>query len=235
VPASKRDPAERQVEGVITGLVAKQGRSQRVAVQVDGRRAFDLAELVVEGAGLHVGDRLTRDDHERLVALDLPYRARERALRFLALRDRSCQELRFRLQQAGFPVDVADETVAWLVDLGYLNDARFAASYVAEKARGGWGDRRIAAELAQKGVGRKVVDEALSKETTDPDEAAQGVEGLVALVRRRFAAQLSRDPEGATRRLAGFLGRRGYDWDTIHAVIRKLQQEAPEAENGPLP
>ena len=54
---------------------------------------------------------------------------------------------------------------------------------------------------------------------------------MLALVRRRFGRQFAVDPDGAERRLAGFLVRRGYDWETIGRVVReaaarKLAEEA---------
>ena len=231
----KHSLADPLVEGSITSLVSRRRHAERVAVYLDGARTFDLAATVVDAAGLRVGDRLTVDDQELLLEQDAPHRARERAVDFLALRDRSCQEVRLRLQQAGFSPVVVEGTVNWLLELDYLNDARFAARYSAEKARGGWGPRRIGAELARKGVERKLVGEVLSEERSEQAGAAQAMATLTTLARRRFGAQLARDPQGGARRLAGFLGRRGYDWDTIHAVLRELQAETPEVENGPLP
>lgn len=57
---------------------------------------------------------------------------------------------------------------------------------------------------------------------------ASGIEAALALSRRRFGGQLISDPQGARRRLAGFLARRGYDWDTIACVERILLAEAEE-------
>ena len=231
----KRGSAGPLVEGSITSLASRRAHAERVAVYLDGSRTFDLAVVVVEVAGLRVGDRLSVGDQERLLEQDAPYRARERAVHLLAVRDRSCHEVRLRLQQAGFSPAVVEGTVAWLVGLDYLDDARFAARYSVEKARSGWGPRRIGAELARKGVERKLVGEVLSGEGSEPAGGAEGIAALTTLARRRFGAQLDRDPQGGSRRLAGFLGRRGYDWDTIHAVLRELEAETPEVENGPLP
>lgn len=228
-------------DGVVTSLVAKRGRSERVVVHIDGARAFDLARVVVDEAGLCVGVRLAMETQERLLAEDAPYRARERALGLLALRDRSLREIAQRLQMAGYEPEVAAGAVTWLVDLGYLNDARFAAGYAAMKARAGWGGRRIRAELLSKGVDRRVVDEVLSSAGSGDDVpgeevgAQDGREAVVALARRRFASQFRTDPEGAARRLAGYLGRRGYDWDVIRAVARLLSAEAAGDDTVPLP
>jgi len=222
--------------GVITSLAATRGRPDRVIVRIDGAKAFDLATAVVEQAGLHVGDLLSEEAQAGLIARDGPFRARDRALGLLALRDRSRGEVEARLKMAGFAPEVVSDAVAWLLGLGYLDDERFVAHYSAEKVRSGWGSRRIRAELLRKGVERRLVDEALNSES-EGVAAAEGLEAAVALARRRFGQQFERDPAAAGRRLAGFLARRGYDWDTINAVARTLAAEAGDApvESDPDP
>lgn len=218
-------------DGVITALPAKRGRTDRVSVHLDGTRAFDLACVVVERAGLRVGDVLAAAEQQQLIELDAPYQARDRALRWLALRDRSSREVTDRLRAAGFDADTVSETVAWLQGLGYLDDARFSAGYASAKMKSGWGRRRIAAELAVKGVERALIDVALGGEEPTAGDSAEELEAVLSLARRRFGRQFDEDPAGAERRLAGYLSRRGYDWDTIHAISRLLR-EKPSDQGG---
>jgi regulatory protein len=224
-------------DGVVTALVPRRGQVDRVAVHLDGRRAFDVSVVVADSAGLRVGAIVTADRQRELLVQDAPYRARERALRLLALRDRSRWEVQARLRQAGFDPGVVDLTVEWLQGLGYLDDRRFAAAYAEEKARGGWGPRRIQTELAAKGVDRRVVHEVLQARDNEAAGAEAGMETLELTVRRRFAKQFATDPDGAERRLAGFLARRGYDWDTIGRITRTMRAEASAGQpsDGPVP
>jgi regulatory protein len=223
----RRTEAVALQDGVVTALVARRGQAERVAVHLDGRRAFDLSSMVADRAGLRVDDLLTAQQQQELVDQDAPYRARELALRLLGLRDRSRREIAMRLRQAGFEPGVADQTVEWLARLGYLDDGRFAAAYVAEKQRGGWGPRRIRAELAGKGVERSAVDQAVAAlEDSGSGASAERDAALEDVVRRRFGGQFAADPEGVERRLAGFLARRGYDWDTIGRMTRMLRADA---------
>jgi regulatory protein len=215
-------------DGVVTALVARRGQSDRVGVHLDGHFALDLAAVVADRAGLRAGDTLSADRQRELLEQDTPFRARERALRFLAVRDRSRRELEMRLRQAGFEAAVVGETVAWLAGLGYLDDRRFATAYAAEKERTGWGARRIRAELASKGVERSIVDEVLALREETESEGTEGMDALEQMVRKRFGSQFAADPDAAERRLAGFLARRGYDWDTIGRMARVLRVEAAE-------
>ncbi len=213
-------------DGVVTALVVRRSQADRVNVHIDGRCAFGLSSVVADRAGLRVGDPLSAELQQELVEQDAPYRARERAVRFLEARDHSRREVEVRLRQKGFAPDVIGETIAWLAGLGYLDDRRFAAAYAAEKQRTGWAARRIRAELAGKGVERSVVEDVLQlQEEVAAGGAAEAEGALERTVRRRFASQFAADPEAAERRLAGFLARRGYDWDTIGRMARALRDE----------
>jgi regulatory protein len=224
--APRRKVAGIQRAGVVTALVPRRGRFDRVVVYVDGAKSLDLAVDLVAQEGVKRGDRLEVEQQERLLDLDAPNRAKDRALALLASRDRSRYEIETRLQVAGFPPDVIEETLAWLVERGYVDDMRFARAYLSERRRAGWGDRRVRAELRSKGVSPSVVGEALDEGETVDEKESEGHARVEALARRRFLAQFESDPKMARRRLAGFLSRRGYDWDTISEIERKLRLEA---------
>jgi len=215
---------------VITRLVAKRGRSDRVMVHLEGKAAFDLAAVVADSASLHVGDMLALEEQERLLLADAPYRAREKALGFLAVRERARREIETRLLKSGFEPDVVAGTVTWLEGLGYVDDRRFAERYAAEKLAQAWGERRVRVELLRKGVDRRVVDETVDGCAEAEDGAREGLEAVTAMARRRFGRQFAVDPQAATRRLGGFMSRRGYDWDAIRSVARALASEAGAGE-----
>lgn len=197
-----------------------------MAVHLDGAFALELATVLVDRAGLRTGDVLTAAAQERLLEQDTPQRARSRALRLLSARDRSRGEIESRLQALGFDPGVIADTVTWLEGLDYLDDGRFATSYAAERLRAGWGERRVRAELRRKGVDRILVERALEAEGVNAQAAIEGADALLAAVRRRFGTQFATDPATAERRLAGFLVRRGYDWEAIGRVARALRTEA---------
>ncbi len=171
MPAGRRRAAPRPVSGTVTQLSVPSGRPERTILYLDGRRAEDIATEVIAAAGLRTGEAVSEEALAALVAQDEPHRARARALRLLSARDRSSAEIRSRLQLAGFSQGTVSGTIIWLEKLGYLDDARFAERYVAEKAGAGWGQRRIRSELLRKGIDRARLDAAL--ESIAGDEAGQ--------------------------------------------------------------
>ena len=223
---SGQRPGAPRGDGVITALKARRRDSDRLAVYVDGEFCLELATVVVEEAGLKPGVLLTAEARDDLLERDAPHRARSRSLRLLALRDRSQYEMESRLQGAGFDKEVVRDAIGWLKGLGYLDDDRFAARYVAERSEAGYGRRKVRAELRKRGVARGVIERALGSASHAAHGATGELDPLIAVARRRFGSLFVSDPLAAERKLTGFLARRGYDWEEIGRVIRILSQGA---------
>lgn len=131
------------------------------------------------------------------------------ALRYLAASARTEAQVRARLARAELPAE-ADQVVAWLLDLGYLDDARYAQARArALTAPGGLGPRAAERRLLQAGVAaadaRRAVAAALA-------EAPGGeAERCLTLARRRARGQpLAGLDDRARARLARFLLGRGF-------------------------
>ena len=89
----------------------------------------------------------------------------DRAIRILAMRDHSEQELRRKLtapvmgKNGPEPIDAPPEdvekVVAWCFENRYLDDRRFVTQFMAGRSRKGYGPARIRQELGQKGIARE--------------------------------------------------------------------------------
>ena len=85
----------------------------------------------------------------RVISLEL---ARSKTEELLNRRDYSSSELAAKLREAGYHPSVADEVVARFVEVGLLDDRRFAELFARSKAAAGWGRIKIERELARRGV-----------------------------------------------------------------------------------
>ncbi len=65
-------------------------------------------------------------------------------------------EITNKLAQAGYDADAVDRAVGWLLEHDLVSDQRFAESFVRKRISRGYGPRRIAMELKQKGVARNI-------------------------------------------------------------------------------
>lgn len=150
-------------------------------------------------------------------------RARALALRALAHRPRSEAELRARLARAEL-ADEADDTVAWLTRLGYLDDGAFARA----RARGLLAGGRAGPRLAARRLRAAGIDEPLTREAIRAAlEEATGVVGASAEValcravaeRRARGAEIGSLDEKARARLARWLLGRGFAGPVVARVV----------------
>lgn len=137
------------------------------------------------------------------------------ALRLLAQRPHTTQELRRKLDRRSCAADQVEEALDRLSQLGYLDDSAFARALVARRgfARG---QALIAAELFARGVTRDVAQAALGALSEAEQQAAA----------RRLA---SRSESLDRRRLAARLQRRGFTADVIRDTLgwRDRSDEGP--------
>ena len=150
--------------------------------------------------------------------------ARRIALRHLTLGPRTREQLADALAQRDCPQDVAAAVLDRLTDVGLIDDLGYATMLVRSRQETkGLARRALIHELRHKGVAEEHIDAALQDA---PVEAER--ERAYELVAKRLAAMHGLDREVQTRRLAGFLARKGYRPGVSYEVIREVLDAAPE-------
>jgi regulatory protein len=214
-------------------------RALRLRLTLDDGSSLELATEVVERAGVGAGDALDEAARLRLEDADLRWRAREAVLGLVARRPYSREELRRRLRRAGFGKAVVDDCLAVLEAQRLVDDGAFAKSFVRDRLRlRPRGRRRLSQELREKGVDAETIDDALAEvfaeqEVREDDLAREAAIGWLKRQRPEARDALSRtdrspEREKATRRLGGFLARRGFGGEAARTAI----QAAAEAVRG---
>lgn len=220
MPERETGRARRPVAGTITRIAAQTKNPDRVSIYIDGAFAFGLPAIEVANRGLKAGDHLSEADAAALTEVDEESRATDAAVRFIAYRPRSEREVRDRLKKRGYSEDAVNAAVERVRQWGYLDDRSFAEFWVSNrvehKPRGA---RLLAQELYSKGVDRQVVDEVLQETELNEERAA------LDLARQRAPALSGLDRPVQERRLAAYLGRRGFGWDVIRPVLRQVLDE----------
>jgi regulatory protein len=116
---------------------------------------------------------------------------------------------------------VSDEDVAAtvdrLVEIGELDDARFARRYAEDKRElAGWGAERIRESLIARGVEPEHIEAAMAADE-EPDQVVRAA----ALLARRASAV---DSDRARARALGYLTRKGYTYEVAHEAIRAYER-----------
>jgi len=134
--------------------------------------------------------------------------ALELSYRYLNRCDRTVSEIRRHLEHKQVEAETLERTIDTLIGQGYLDDARFARQFSADKREfEQWGNERIRRGLLSRGIDREQVDTALEQQNTDETE----LDRALAVLRLRFPSA-PRDRRERDRAL-GVLLRKGYDSD----------------------
>jgi regulatory protein len=151
-------------------------------------------------------------------------RARGLAWRSLNKRDRTVNEVGGMLLGQRVEPAVADQVVTELIELGYLNDARYAERFAEDRRRlDVWGSDRIARRLRELGVDQESIEAAVAAQ--DPEEE---LTAALELLRRRCPAPPTTRAE--RDRALGILTRRGYAPELALDALRRHSGAEPDPD-----
>jgi regulatory protein len=160
--------------------------------------------------GLAVGDELDPAACAALRAAGRADAAERRALRLIAVRPRSRAEIARRMGEWGLSEAGAAAVLERLSAMGAVDDGVLAAAVVSSRRAHAYGRLRVDADLER----LRVDPAARALAVTDAGDEAERA-------RRALAARGVPDAGDAAglRRAAGYLQRRGFDADTVAAVL----------------
>lgn len=184
-----------------------------------------------------------RERRERRALIDDPEIVLNAAARFLEARSRSVHELRRHLTQAGYRADLVEAAVIRLTELGMLDDATFARTWVESRDRARpRSEVALRRELALKGIDRELAAEVLDERRSghfgagDAGGAAVGDAGngpdLAAaerlLAKRGGALARIADPRARRQRAYALLARNGFDPEVCREATNRFLAAAAE-------
>lgn len=187
---------------IVTSIehVGAHGRAVRLHYD-DTSRVTSLA--VVKELGLSEGATLDTS----LLAETESRLARERLLRLVTARERSLHDLSEHLLRDGYPSEIVQTVCARFVELGLIDDARFASMIARARFQTGYGRRRVFDELRRHGVDESVARTAIEEECQDPSRLSELIQAA--------APQTPEERERTLRRLV----RRGFDMPAVLSAL----------------
>jgi regulatory protein len=211
---------------IVTKIERRKRDSRRVDLFIDDEFAFGINEEVLLRSGIRTGDHLTEEALKTIRESQESSLARNRALKLLNGRLRSEAELRADLRDHEFHPDTIESVIGQLRDLRLLDDRRFAHAFVHDaRMRRALGRILLQFELKRRGIQEPVIREVLAVPAEAGEEEAVAFNAAGKLLRRYRASRKKLPPELERKRTAEFLGRRGFDWPTITAVMKRLFRE----------
>ncbi len=114
-----------------------------------------------------------------------------------------------------YSVEEINETLKQLLELHFLDDDDFARLFAESRQRKGKSRRLISYELKQKGIGKEQAEKTL-------ETAASDFKTALEYIQKRSRQFERYEPEEKIRKITSRLASRGYGWDTISKVLKKL-------------
>jgi len=152
-------------------------RARRIVFD-DGSEPRLTAAAALKQFPLEVGMPIEPSDLDvQLLKIELPL-AKDRVLRLLGYREHTRSELATKLRNGGYPSSVAQQVLDRFSEVELVDDNRFAHAWVRTRVAAGYGQTRIARELADKGVDPDVASAALAEELEGYDEVARARSAL---------------------------------------------------------
>lgn len=146
------------------------------------------------------------------------------AYHFLSYRARTGKEMETYLKKKAekykFSSDVVQTVFTMLSEQGYINDSSFIESFIYSRGQNKpKGEYALMAELMQKGIARELIEDYFENNPIDE-------QGLAYRALHKIWYRISSLPKPVRfKKATDFLGRRGFQYDTIKKTIEELEHE----------
>ena len=214
-------------EYIVTGLEPVKRKKGWFELIVKGKPPFYIDEEIVYKNSLKIGEILSESRLKSIKEDADKAWLKYRALQILSRRMVSEKELRRKLAGERKPSAIRDEVLSQLKQYGYIDDLKYASSYIRSQiSRGGKSRLYLKNKLYEKGINADTIESALGAELSGYDEDSIALE----LARKKLKS-LKPEPALKTKqKLAAFLRSKGFSWDSINKAVATLINKSTESD-----
>jgi len=194
----------------ITSIKQQAKRTDRYSIFVDDKYCFSLSETALLDSKLASGQELDAEQIEGFKQLSADDKVYNQALRYVAMRPRSCWEVQFYLERKHASPPLIELILNKLSVIGLLDDAKYAQAFVNDRRLlRPTSRRKITAELKKKRIASEVIEKVLGSGSADDQTALHSV-----IKSKRRQAKYQDD-----LKLMQYLARQGFNYDDIKSAL----------------
>ena len=147
-----------------------------------------------------------------------PDQVLDKMARYCAYQERCVKDVREKLKTFDIAQEAKDEILDYLLDNRFVNDERYAKSFVRGKVnQSGWGLNKIRFHLLQKGIDKDIIDEALGQ--TDDETYRQRLIDILKVKAKTVKAETDFEKR---RKLAAYAMQKGFEGGLVWEVLKSL-------------
>ena len=145
-----------------------------------------------------------------------PDQVLDKMAKYCAYQERCVKDVRDKLKTFDIPQKEKDEILDYLLDNRFVNDERFAKSFVRGKInQSGWGVNKIRFHLIQKGIDKEIIDEALGQ--TDEEAYRQR---LIDILKTKSKTVKAANDFEKKRKLAAYAMQKGFEGNLVWDILK---------------
>ena len=203
---------------IITKIEIQKRNKDRSNIFIDNDYAFSLSNELVYKEKLKVNEKIDIEKINIIAKEDNFLKCKEAAFRIVERTFKSEKELREKLFLKGYDNDAISRTINVLKEYNFINDENYVKMYVKDKIKL-QGKKKIKYDLARKGINDKIIEEEIYN--VDNDEERNTAYNL-ALKKYNTINKREDDKFKLSQKLYRFLLSKGYDYDTVSYVVKKV-------------
>ena len=147
-----------------------------------------------------------------------PDQVLDKMAKYCAYQERCVKDVRDKLKTFDIPEEEKSKILDYLLDNRFVNDERFAKSFVRGKVnQSGWGMNKIRFHLMQKGINKEIIEEALEQ----TDEGVYRLRLIDILKTKSKTIKADSDFE-KKRKLAAYAMQKGFEGNLVWEVLKDL-------------
>ena len=147
-----------------------------------------------------------------------PDQVLDKMAKYCAYQERCVKDVRDKLKTFDIPQKEKDEILDYLLDNRFVNDERFAKSFVRGKVnQSGWGVNKIRFHLIQKGIDKDIIEEALGQ--TDEEVYRQR---LIEILKTKAKTVKASSDFEKKRKLAAYAMQKGFEGSLVWETLKDL-------------
>ena len=148
----------------------------------------------------------------------------EKLKSFCAYQERTHQEVLKKMRTLGVPDEWKDEMICFLIEENYLNELRYAQSYVRGKFNlKSWGRQKIRYGLKAKNISDPCIEKAIQSEI----DLQKYKETLLSLIKKKASTLKTTAPFKTRQKLYAYAASKGYESASILEINSPLARSSP--------
>ncbi|GKX66061.1 recombination regulator RecX [Inconstantimicrobium mannanitabidum] len=208
----------------ITKVEVQKNNKKRVNIYVNENFAFACDMELVYRYNLAKDAEIKIEDIREVLIEEEYISCKNYTLRILERGYKTEKEIEKKLIEREYSQETISRVQDFLKEYNFIDDRRYTSMYVKDKIKNE-GRNKIKYKLMQKGVAEETIAKTINN-VNEEDE----YEGALALCEKKYRILIKRETDSRLikQKIFRFLASKGYDFDLINRIIRKVVNEEYE-------